>query len=129
MSMNIEFIAEGGLDCPLLLICGRDIAVIGRLAAEFQQLADGAVGRVAVHELAGLNAVGEICLTALVSDRDEGVVPLAPGVLQWRLTAASWDNVVGLLEPLESRSSEEHAHQYIEQSGDISVIVSTDRSW
>ena len=127
--MKIEFLADGSQDCPLILIHGQGIIVVRRLAEVLHRLADGAVCRADLHGTAGLVAPGGIRLTASVSRWDVGVVEVSPASFEWQLTEGSWDNVAGLLEPFCRGPVEEHRHQYIEQAGDIAVIVSTDRSW
>jgi hypothetical protein len=127
--MKIEFIAEGAQDCPLILIHGRETVVVRQLAEEFRRLADGTSCRADVHDIFHRASLDEIRLTASASGWDIGVVQVSPAIFEWRLTAVSWDNAVGLLEPFWLAPSEEHTHQYLDQAGDISVIVSTDRSW
>jgi hypothetical protein len=69
-----------------------------KLAKEINKLAEGRISRLEVHKL--LDVFCDSCtLILLVDAQDRGVVEVAPLQFECRLTANTWDNVAGLVEP------------------------------
>ncbi len=129
LNMEVEFIANGSQDCPIILIHGSDRRDIQRLGECFDQLANGAIKDLDILTIPGFSSVHCRQLLAAVSSRDVGVQKIGPSFFKWKLTPASWSNVAGLVEPFWREELPSHRHQYLNQLGDISVIMSTDKSW
>lgn len=127
--MQIEFFPDGSEDCPLILIYGTDVSAVIAFREACANLANGKEQSFAVHELPGFNREESCKLTACVGKHDIGVLRIPEaGNFRWEVTRTSWLNVAGLLEPF-CREQSGHAHQYLDRSSDITVIISTDRSW
>jgi hypothetical protein len=59
--------------------------------------------------------------------RNAGVVRVGPAAFECRLTAATWDNVAGLIEPFAEGSG---GHQWLAGSpGEAAVLLSPSGQW
>jgi hypothetical protein len=127
--MKIEYIPDGSKECPLILIHGPDVNAIISLRQACLNLANGKAEFFVVHDLPGIEREASCKLLAYVGRRDLGVLRMPePGPFRWEVTATSWLNVEGLLEPF-CRAQSKHRHQYLDDSSGMPVIISTDRSW
>jgi hypothetical protein len=98
--MKLEFLAAGSPDCPLLRLYDFTPAEIGQFLAALHGLASGALERVAVHELPGVESLDECRLTLRVRPWDQAVICTgAPADFECGFTAGTWDKVAGLGEP------------------------------
>lgn len=126
--MKIEFLESGSADCPLIRIFGEEPDTCLRLKQIFEQLAEGAIQQYSLCDSLGIEPVN--CrLIAKTGKRDRGVLRDEGDVFEWILTASTWDNVVGLIEPFCKPRDGGHGFQWLEQAGDIRVVVSSDGDW
>ena len=88
---------------------------------------------VQVDRLPGFQGVDGCSLVAAVGTADGGVEPLDAAWKAFRcvLAPTAWENVAGLLEPFESEQPRPRhtTFQYLDESGPVLWIVSTDRAW
>jgi hypothetical protein len=97
--MKLEYLAGAG-DHPLIRLYDFTPAQAVRLQAALLELASGAAERVEVHRLAWVARVGGCRLTLFRQTWDQAIVQRAePADFECGFTAATWDNVAGLLEP------------------------------
>jgi hypothetical protein len=97
------------------------------IKAAIDQLASAHVNEIRLTDVSGVERDGHIELVAIVGRRDQGILRKGGNVLHWVLTSPSWDNVAGLIEPFCENAS--NGYQWLEQAGDIRVLLSTDGSW
>lgn len=76
---------------------------------------------------ADLGITGELRLRIEVGERDEGVSGQAP-MFHCRLTAITWSQVEGLLDPFVDASDGDR-YQWLDESGAISLAISTSGTW
>jgi hypothetical protein len=127
--MKIEYIPDSSKDCPLILIHGPNVNAIISLRQACLNLANGKAEFFLVHDLPGIEREASCKLLAYAGRRDLGVLRMPePDSFRWELTATSWLNVEGLLEPF-CRVKSKHRHQYLDDSSGMPVNISTDRSW
>jgi hypothetical protein len=126
--MKLEYLEAGSPDCPLIRLYDFTSEEAARLHAALTSLAAGAVQRVLVHDLTGVKVIGNCRLVLVVGWRDQGIVPrAAPADFEYALTAATWDNVAGLVEPFGNGST---GFQWLPaESGDAGVLLSPDGRW
>jgi len=124
--MKIEYLAEGVPDSPLIRIYGDDPASAAYLAQAFEQLADGTTEMLAVHELPGMEPVGELRLIARAGEEDRGVkASRVPGLFDMMLTADGWDQMIGALDPFcEPAHGDTHFH-WLTESGEVKLLITT----
>lgn len=126
-----QYIADGTIDAPLLLIGDLSGANAAVLIDVFGRLASGQTDNVAVHRLPGWEPRDRLCLEAVAGDQDAGCAVAMGSDFQLRcgLRPRTWDQIVGLLEPFARGRASGHAHQYLSQHGSVTWIVSTDSAW
>lgn len=128
--MKIEYLPDGGDLTPLVLLYGRDWEACQTLAEGFQHLADGKVRQVLVHAVPGFEALGGVTLTARVGDKDIGVNPAGEHAFECVLSKAGWKRVAEALQPFcRPQSEDSDAHQALDRSGKVSLVVATARGW
>jgi hypothetical protein len=128
--MNIEFFADGSPDCPLILIYGREPEQAAILMQSVHRLAEGETNWIAVHELLGFNSVDGCKLFARVSSNDGGVQRLPEReAFECLLRPASWSNIEGLLEPFTDPNTPSGRFQWLDEHGDVDLLISTHRGW
>ncbi len=130
--ITIEFIPDGSEDAPLLLIYGDDIPSARELFHSIRSLWSDRRSSIAIHDLPGFVGVGDVELYFHLSDKNSGVIQSQERFrFDCYLSADMWEHVEGLLEPFCDRyyRSGEHRYQWIMDSGEISVIYSTQRGW
>jgi hypothetical protein len=96
-----------------------------------EQLAAGDTGAdLRIDQLPGFVAVDGCSLVAGVGVDNRGVEAVTDAARAFRavLRPATWENIAGLVEPFET-PREDHAHQYLDATGPVTWIISSDRSW
>jgi len=128
--MKIEYIPDGSSDCPLIILYGYEPDVTSRLRGAVLALAEGKVKSVSIHEIDGFDPVDALRLTAIASKRSHGVLPGdADNDFRWELTPTWWSNVEGLLSPFCTTDEWRNGHQWLDETSNISVLVSAGRAW
>jgi len=128
--MKIEYIADGSADCPLIRLSGHDPVATSRLRDACRALAAGNTDSVAIHTIEGFAPVGNVTLTAVATRRNRGVTQIgSPDMFQWELTPVWWSNVEGLLDPFCVSDPTPTGYQWLDDSGDASVLISPTGSW
>ena len=80
-----------------------------------------------VNDMLDVIAIDACKLTLLLKSRDQGVVRTGPKHFECGLSAGSWDNVSGLLEPFVQGSS---GFQWlVDFSGDARLLISAGENW
>ena len=129
--MMVEFFADGSADAPLVLIYGRDPNDAVTLSSALAGLAESTVTCVAIHELSGFFSIDGCQLFGSVAGSDTGLRMVeSSGIFECALRPETWAEVVGLLEPF-SRAPETSSttFQYLDEHGDIRLLISTERAW
>jgi hypothetical protein len=131
MVMRVEYFANGSDECPLILLYGADSGDAITLSEAFNTLTTPGTTRVVVHNLPGFSSVAECRLFASHSEVDRGVTMIqSPNEFECVLSAESWENIVGLLEPFcDSERMPGMSFQYLDESGDTRLLISTERAW
>ncbi len=129
--MKIEYLAEGGIDCPLILIYGQDPIGALNLRLAIERLVVGLTDRLAIHEFPGYSALDSCRLFATVGQVDIGVRQIGKeSIFECILRRDTWKEVMALLDPFTNDTGEHHhRHQYLTTAGKISLLISTDKSW
>jgi hypothetical protein len=91
--MDVEFLATGSPDCPLIRIFGADTGDHLRLQAGFEQLARGQTNSLLVTEIPGFVGRFGCKLELLVSSRLEGVRQADCQSFVWALPRKKWMTV------------------------------------
>jgi hypothetical protein len=118
-------------DERVVLLHSFDADEVERLRAALLTLVDSQSAETRVEELSGVDAVGGVSLAVAVSDHDHGVEVRNRSSLRCALTAARWEDVVGLLEPFAEPVSGESGDffQYLSEEGPVTWIISTSGEW
>ncbi|MDY3554402.1 hypothetical protein R5W24_003524 [Gemmata sp. JC717] len=125
--MRLEYLPDGSPDCPLIRLFDFVPAEAAALGSAVAALAAGQLERVAVHELPGVAPVGGCELVLRRRGRDRAVVRVGPAAFECGLTADTWDNVAGLIEPFAADAG---GHQWLaEAPGQVSLLLSASGLW
>lgn len=130
--MKLEYFANGSLDCPLLLLYGAEPQPIVLFQREMNKLIQGHISQVCIHDLPGFISVDGCQLLVLLGNKDVGVRQLAAAnQFECCLQAETWLQVVEPLEPfVNGNGQQDGTHfQCLDNSGPISLLISTARSW
>jgi len=122
--MRLSFLPDGSPDCPLLLLShftSEDVAVLRRVARD---LANGDRRRAGIEECMGAQAEPQLQFS--VDERDRGIL-CTPPKFECLLTRATWWQVEGLIEPCLSQSAT--GYQWLDQSGEVALLLSRDGTW
>jgi hypothetical protein len=123
--MQILLVSE---ERGLLLLGNTDSRAAMRLHTGLGGLASGTSEQFAIHPLASTwPGEAQIEFVAVVAKRDRGVSARASGVYLWTLSQASWDNVIGLIEPFVQGDAS--GFQDLNPSSGPRVVLSTTMSW
>ena len=127
--MKIEYLEAGPPEAPLIRIYGDDPATAAYLAEALEQLADGRAEMIMVHELPGIEPVGEVRLLARAGDEDRGVKPSrAPGLFDMMLTQDAWGGVAEVAWPFCEPAGEDVHSEWLDRTGEFPVIITTSDS-
>ncbi len=128
--MLIKYLPDGSGDCPLIMLQGREPEVVARLREEVAALAEARVARVAVHELPGFESVDGCRLFFSTGTWDRGTYVLREQYsFECQLRPVVWYNIEGLLEPFAVSKSTGGCHQWLDDRGDIQLLISDDAGW
>jgi hypothetical protein len=126
--MQLEYLATGSPDCPLLRLYDFTTLEARQLHAAIASLATEAAEHVEIHQLPFVKVVGGCRLTLVLSTRDQAVISKGPlPDFECRFTAGTWDNVAGLVEPFAVSA---RGFQWLAGvPGEISVLLSASGEW
>ncbi|MFA9479998.1 hypothetical protein ACERK3_17095 [Phycisphaerales bacterium AB-hyl4] len=125
--MKVEYLKDGSPDCPLVRLYNFTAAEAQQLQAACNQLASGQVACFILHAQAWVESIGDFRLALATGPRDEGfVAEPQPNVFKWILRRQSWDNIHGLIEPF---TVESQGFQWLDETGDTSLLLSRDGRW
>jgi hypothetical protein len=98
--MILEFLPDGSPDCPLIRLFDFTPSEAGQLQTALTQLASGAVKRVAIHEMPGVESLGGCRLTFLSRSWDQAVIAKGdPADFECGFTPGRWEDMAYLVEP------------------------------
>ncbi|WP_037316221.1 hypothetical protein [Ruegeria halocynthiae] len=131
--MNVEFLASGSPDCPLIRIFGERQIEHKRLFEAACLLSNGVKETITTAELFGAQAFENCHLVMKLGDADSGPVRSSgDGAFIWSLTRNSWSKVAELIKPIAERA-EVGSYQWIggENDEEISILISysSDGQW
>jgi hypothetical protein len=125
--MKLEHITNGSQDTPLIRLYdfGRaDALMLHRIVDD---LTSGRRDQAPLHEIEGIEPLGECRLTLAVGGQDEGVIEEAGG-FTCTLTKQAWGHIAYLIEPFCERA-EPGLFQYLDQTSSITLLLSVDGGW
>ncbi len=127
--MKLEYLPAGSQDCPLVRLYDFDTGEAVQLRDVACRFSKWSVDIVAVHDLPFVEPVDSCRLTLCVSKRNHGLSLLvAPSNLVCALSQCAWDNITGLIDPF-CEAQAEHGFQWLDKSGDISLLLSPSGDW
>ena len=127
--LELQFLPDGSPDCPLIRLSGADSSTFAHLHDVIAQLSLGTIREVSIDRVPGIISIDACRVSGIPAKWDQGVIPTDnANEFEWRLTANTWDNVAGLLEPFCVGESKD-GFQWIGSAGDIRVLVTRDGKW
>ncbi len=135
--MNLEYFANGLLDTPLILIYGNDPTSVEKLRHALENLINGLVDSVAIHEIPGYKSVDECKLFAQLDPDDLGVWRLKKkeNVFICSQTKKTWIGVIEIIEPFTDPDTYTNSNAHYQFLTDmtryspINLLISTRREW
>jgi len=125
--MQLECLANGSPVCPLIRLFDFSPAEAAQLEAVIKNLAAGFNERSAVHELPWIVPISGCELLLLRRSWDQAVVQVGPSAFECGFTAATWDNVAGLVEPFAEGGTGYQRLAGI--PGEASLLLSVSGEW
>jgi len=125
--MNLEYLAEGSRDCPLIRLYGFNPAEARSLRNLVRSLATGESHSVAIHDELWAESVGGCRLTFRRGNRNQGVREVHPMNFECVLTSDGWSNVEDLLDPF--CNSHIAGFQWLTSGGSVSLLFSQNGQW
>lgn len=126
--MKIQYMAEGSDDCPLVRLFDFDEQEISLLHERLCELGEGSGEELELDAFPWVKTDGQLRLVFAVTERDVGINHDAAQAFVCRLTKQTWEDVAGLTEPF-LRDVTPGRHQWLDRTGDISLLLSPDGSW
>jgi hypothetical protein len=127
--IRLELLRAGNV--PVVLIHGRDSSALSNLVESFKALSRRDAADVEIHRVEGV--VPDESCRVVATNRTSRVgiwAESAPGTFRWSQDSEGWIQVADLAEPVAKAVSVPGARfQYLENQGDATVIVSTERAW
>ena len=123
--MKLQFFKDS--KPAVLLIYDGTPEEVSRLVAIFRRLSNGEHGALSVHEIQGMQSVGECRLHVRLGRSDVGIKKTGESEFECVFTAQRWGEVADLCEPFQKPW--QSGHQYLSQSGKVQLIISTGLGW
>jgi len=128
--LKIDYIACGSENTPLLRIQGNDFQTARELYHAIRALRDSMGGSVNIHQLPGFVASEGLTLRFEYSDQSLGVSKHGDGNdFICQLSREGWIQVEDMLAPFCDRQFNRNGFQWLDESGDISFLFTTDGGW
>ena len=127
--MKLEYIADGSPYCPLIRLYEfTDIETSG-LRTKVAELAQGSSISIALHDLNFVTPIGDCELILIVADDDQGILASdSDSLFMCMLSQETWEQIAGLIESF-SKSGGLSGYQRLDETSDISLLLSTTGSW
>ncbi|NIP37737.1 MAG: hypothetical protein GWO07_01570 [Candidatus Dadabacteria bacterium] len=125
--MKLEYIADGSIDCPLIRLYEFTETEAALLLANVSELAQGTKLSISLSELSYITPVDSCELIFILGEDDQGIAD-SDGLFMCVLTQESWKKVAGLIEPFCS-SVETKAYKCLDETGEVSLMLSPSGSW
>jgi hypothetical protein len=124
--MEIRFLKEGAPDCPILQIYGDKAVEYDLLINEIGQLVSGEKDKLNVTNLENFISHSNIKVVFTVSETDIGVVTNDEMDFNCYLSKNTWSGVIRKLTVLKPPS---HGYGWLDETADISLLISKGLSW
>ena len=127
--MKLEYIADGSPYCPLIRLYEfTDIETSG-LRTKVAELAQGSSISIALHDLNFVTPIGDCELILIVADDDQGILASdSDSLFMCMLSQETWEQIAGLIESF-CKSGGLSGYQWLDETSDISLLLSPDGSW
>lgn len=127
--MKLEYIADGSPYCPLIRLYEfTDIETSG-LRTKVAELAQGSSISIALHDLDFVTPIGGCELILIVADDDQGILASdSDSLFMCMLSQETWEQIAGLIESF-CKSGGLSGYQWLDETSDISLLLSPDGSW
>lgn len=127
--MKLEYIADGSPYCPLIRLYEfADIETAG-LRTKVAELAQGSSISIALHDLNFVTPIDDCELVLIVADDDQGILASdSDSLFMCMLSQKTWEQIAGLIESF-SKSGGLSGYQWLDETSDISLLLSPDGSW
>ena len=127
--MKLEYIADGSPYCPLIRLYEfTDIETPG-LRTKIAELAQGSSISIALHDLNFVTPIGDCELILIVADDDQGILASdSDSLFMCMLSQETWEQIAGLIESF-SKSGGLSGYQWLDETSDISLLLSPNGTW
>ena len=134
--MELEFLPDGSTDCPLLILSPSVPEEAKLLYNAISEMVSVPGSYLDIHTLPFISPIEGCKLSAQIGEHDLGVIPIntlevflseTRNHFNWKLTLKSWNFVLALLHPFTKQDS--HGYQWLEETSQISVLISDYYRW
>ena len=126
--MKLEFLEDGSPDSPLIRLYAFDQAQATWLHGIFLSLAYGGRDDVALQYESNVEPIDGCHLTLRLAQRDAGIVRCEGSTFECQFTSVEWEAIASLVEPF-CESVEPNRYQWLTETGDAYLLLSSDGSW
>lgn len=125
--MKLEFLPEGSDDCPLVRLYDFVPDEIVRLRDTLSALGLGALDRVTLHEINGVEPISGCRLVLRSGLRDRGLAKvMEPASFECVMSREGWQDLAAMLDPFVEESS---GYQWLTNFGDARWLITSDGRW
>jgi len=128
--MKLEYIADGSPYCSLIRLYEfTDIEASG-LRTKVAELAQGSSISIALHDLNFVTPIGDCELILIVADDDQGILASdSDSLFMCMLSQETWEQIAGLIESFSKSGGLSGGYQWLDETSDISLLLSPDGTW
>jgi hypothetical protein len=116
-------------DVRIIRLYDFDAAGAGALRRQILPLAAGSPSDVRLHEIAGIEPLGGCQLVCRVGRHNAGFRAHDGSIFECILTAETWTQVAGLIEPFCERAERGMWQDLLDEGNDIRWIFTVDGAW
>ena len=121
--MNIEYLASGGEQCPLIRIYGNSKPALQKLSVVVASLLSRRCKRVNLKKLDFFSCVNACELSFHVVGRSKGIVVKDNSIFECLLDIEDWIAVYERIDALTSAT--EPCYQWLDETSSIALLLST----
>lgn len=135
--MELEFLPDGSMDCPLLIMSPSVPEEAKLLYQAISDMVSVSGTTLDIHTLPFISPIEGCELSAEISGQDLGVIPTntldvflseTQNHFNWKLTRQSWEYVLALLHPFTTKKDSK-GYQWLDETSQIEVLISEYYRW
>lgn len=125
--MKLEYINDWGNNSPLIRMYNGDQSDYKLLINAIDQLLSKKNRKISIDSLHSFKSINNIRLEFVMTEFNSGLIQIAPHYFQCMLNKAGWTKIKHLILPFLSNG--ENRFQWLDETSDISLLLSDSGEW